>query len=65
MRRSAPADPFAPPPSLFSVGFVARVHDAVEDGRLSVRRAAALLGLALGEFADLCRSYGRPLSYDA
>ena len=58
-------DPFAPPPPLFSVAFVARVHDAVEDGRLSVRRAAALLGLAVGEFANLCRSYGRPLSYDA
>lgn len=58
------ADPFAPQPSLFSTAFVARVHEAVEGGRLSLRRAAGLLGLSLNDFADVCRSYGRPLSYD-
>jgi len=51
-------------PPLFNARFVARVHDGVETGRLSLRRAAALLGLSLSEFADVCRSYGRPLSYD-
>ncbi|HEX6599166.1 MAG TPA: XRE family transcriptional regulator [Gemmatimonadaceae bacterium] len=58
-------DPFAPEPPLFSASFIARVHEAVEGGRLSLRRAAGLLGLSLGAFADVCRSYGRPLSYDA
>ena len=51
-------------PSLFSAAFVSRVQEAVEAGRLSVRRAAGLLGLSLSDFADVCRSYGRPLSYD-
>ncbi len=59
-----PADTFAAIPSLFSAEFVARVHEAVEAGRLSLRRAAALIGLSSSDFADLCRSYGRPLSYD-
>ncbi len=59
------ADPFVPQPSLFSAAFVARVHEAVEAGRLSLRRAASLLGLSLSVFADVCRSYGRLLSYDA
>lgn len=58
-------DYFEPKPLLFSPAFVGRVHDAVEAGRLSVRRAAGLLGLSLTAFADVCRSYGRPLSYDA
>ena len=51
-------------PLLFSAPFIERVHDAVESGRLSLRRAAGLLGLSLEALADLCRSYGRPLSYD-
>ena len=51
-------------PLLFSAPFIERVHEAVESGRLSLRRAAGLLGLPLDAFADLCRSYGRPLSYD-
>jgi Zn-dependent peptidase ImmA (M78 family)/DNA-binding XRE family transcriptional regulator len=58
-------DPFSPKPSLFSAAFVSRVQQAVEAGRLSFRRAAGLLGLSLSDFADVCRSYGRPLSYDS
>lgn len=58
-------DPFVPQPLLFSASFIARVQEAVEGGRLSLRRAAGLLGLSLSAFADVCRSYGRPLSYDA
>ena len=58
-------DSFAPQPLLFSAAFMARVQEAVESGRLSLRRAAGLLGLSLSAFADVCRSYGRPLSYDA
>lgn len=57
-------DGFEVQPLLFSVAFVERVHEAVESGRLSLRRAAGLLELSLGAFAELCRSYGKPLSYD-
>ena len=60
----AGADPFAPRPQLFSEPFVARVHAGVEAGRLSLRRAASLLGVSILGFADLCRSYGLQLSYD-
>ena len=59
------ADLLVPRPSLFSAAFVVRVQEAVEAGRLSLRRAAGLLGLSLSAFADVCRSYGHPLSYDA
>ncbi len=51
------------PPPLFSADFVRRVHTAVESGRLSLRRAAKLLGLSVSGFSDLCRQYGLPLSY--
>lgn len=55
----------APLPPLFGADFVARVHDAVEAGRLSLRRAASLLDLDPGELPALCASYGLALSYDA
>ena len=51
-------------PLLFSRRFVERVAAAVEAGRLSLRRAAALLGLSLAELADVCAAHGCPLSYD-
>jgi Zn-dependent peptidase ImmA (M78 family) len=51
-------------PPLFSSAFVERVHDAVEAGFLSLRKAASLLDLSLSAFSELCRSHGRPLSYD-
>ena len=53
------------PPRLFSGTFVRRIHDAVERGWLSLRRASGLLGFAPADFAALCTSYGLPLSYDA
>ena len=59
------AEPGASPPPLFSEAFVTRVRDAVEAGHLSLRRAASLLGLSLSAFAEVCRSYGLSLSYDA
>lgn len=55
----------SPKPMLFSGRFIARVYDAVESGRLSLRRAADLLGLSLNAFANVCSSYGRSLSYDS
>ncbi len=59
------ADALAELPLLFSADFVQRVHDAVEAGRLSLRRAAKLLDLSVIEFLDLCRSYELTISYDA
>lgn len=50
-------------PPLFSRRFIERVAGAVEEGRLSMRRAAGLLGLSLAELADACATHGHPLSY--
>jgi Zn-dependent peptidase ImmA (M78 family)/DNA-binding XRE family transcriptional regulator len=55
---------YGPTPQLFSATFVERVHTAVESGVLSLRKASHILGLNTREFADLCRSYGRQLSYE-
>lgn len=51
-------------PLLFNRDFVARIHRAVETGRLSLTRATGILGLARPEFGALCRAYGLQLSYD-
>ncbi len=51
-------------PPLFSRPFVTRIADAVDSGRLSVRRAASLLGMSALELGELCAAYGRPLSYN-
>jgi Zn-dependent peptidase ImmA (M78 family) len=51
-------------PRLFNDEFVRRVHAALEKGDLSVRRAAALLGLTIEDLADLCRAYGLPVPFD-
>jgi Zn-dependent peptidase ImmA (M78 family) len=56
--------PGAKKPLPFSRRFVERVGDAVDDGRLSLRRAASLLGLSVHELAEVCDAYQRPLSYD-
>jgi Zn-dependent peptidase ImmA (M78 family)/DNA-binding XRE family transcriptional regulator len=53
-----------PLPPLFSRSFVARVHQAVEAGRLSLRRAARLLDVDPLAFADTCRAYDLALSYE-
>lgn len=52
-------------PARFSASFVGAIYDAVESGRLSLRRAATLLNLELGDFAELCRNYGHALSFDS
>lgn len=58
------ADPGGPTPQMFNLRFVDLVHSAVEAGRLSFRKALSILGMTSLEFADLCRSYGRTLSYE-
>ncbi|MGH7558116.1 MAG: helix-turn-helix domain-containing protein [Gemmatimonadota bacterium] len=51
-------------PQLFNASFVQRVYSAVESGMLSLRRASRLLGLDTVDFANLCKAYGRQLSYE-
>ena len=53
-----------PAPQLLRSEFVARIHAAVESGRLSLRKAASVLGMGLADFVDLCQAYGRPLFYE-
>ncbi|MEQ8329909.1 MAG: helix-turn-helix domain-containing protein [Longimicrobiales bacterium] len=63
-RAAGAVERFGPVPQLFNATFAERVHTAVESGRLSLRRASRILGLELADFAELLRSYGRPLSYE-
>ena len=51
-------------PPLFGRRFIERVSGAVEAGRLSMPRAASLLGLSLAELASVCAAHGHPLSYE-
>lgn len=51
-------------PQLFNTRFVSRLHRAVEEGRLSVRKASRIAGTDTAGLADLFRSHGRTLSYD-
>lgn len=51
-------------PLLFNARFVELIHSAVEAGRLSLRKALSILGMTSLEFGELCRSYGRQLSYE-
>ncbi|HLM67312.1 MAG TPA: XRE family transcriptional regulator [Longimicrobium sp.] len=59
-----PAPGAQPVPLLFSRRFVARVAEAVNAGRLSLRRAASLLGLSMAELSALCAAHGCRLSYE-
>ena len=52
------------PPPLFSREFVVRVHEAIESGHLSLRRAAALLDLSIQDLAVVIADYGLSLSYE-
>jgi XRE family transcriptional regulator, fatty acid utilization regulator len=51
-------------PLLFSRPFAERIAEAVDSGRLSLRRAGGLLGLSPSDLAELCDAHGHPLSYD-
>jgi Zn-dependent peptidase ImmA (M78 family)/DNA-binding XRE family transcriptional regulator len=59
---SVPED--TPIPPLFSLEFVRQFHTAVESGRISLRKASSILGLSVVGFGELCRIYGRSLSYE-
>ncbi|MBX7230228.1 MAG: XRE family transcriptional regulator [Burkholderiaceae bacterium] len=45
------------PPKRFSLTFVKRLHEALENGRLSARKAAKAMGLGLGELTELFIEY--------
>lgn len=62
LRRAPRSRETAPP--LFGRRFIGRVAGAVEAGRLSMGRAASLLGLSLAELAQACAAHGHPLSYE-
>ncbi len=51
-------------PPLFSREFVIRVHEAVESGHLSLRRAAGLLDLSIQDLEAVLDAYGLSLSYE-
>jgi Zn-dependent peptidase ImmA (M78 family)/DNA-binding XRE family transcriptional regulator len=53
--RDVPRDEATPP--LFSRTFVEVIALAIDDGRVSVRRAERLVGLSGDELADLCKLY--------
>jgi Zn-dependent peptidase ImmA (M78 family) len=51
-------------PLLFSRRYITRIAQAIDSGRLSLARAASLLGLEIRDLIDLCATYGEHLSYD-
>jgi len=51
-------------PSLFSESFVRRLQWALDNGALSVRRAARILGLSIYEMRQLIEEYDLPVPFD-
>jgi Zn-dependent peptidase ImmA (M78 family) len=51
-------------PPRFSEEFVRMIRRGLDAGTLSVRQAAALLGLAIAELAELFRAYGMDVPFD-
>ena len=49
---------------LFSKRFVEIVARAVEEGRVSIRKIASLLGLSIDDLGDLFATYGVPAPYE-
>ena len=55
----------SPAPSLFSRHFVKPIAVALNAGRLSVQRAATILGLSVADLAALIQSYGHEAYFEA
>jgi Zn-dependent peptidase ImmA (M78 family)/transcriptional regulator with XRE-family HTH domain len=51
-------------PPLFSKRFVEIIARAVEEGRVSIRKIASLLGLSVDDLGDLFAAHGVPAPYD-
>jgi Zn-dependent peptidase ImmA (M78 family)/transcriptional regulator with XRE-family HTH domain len=58
LRNNGRASERRDPPPLYSKLFVARIASAIEEGRLSVRRAASLLQLTVDDLAALFAAHG-------
>lgn len=52
------------PPKRFSVAFVHMLHESLENGRLSARKAAKTMGLGLGGLAELFAQYDLPAPFE-
>ncbi len=53
-----------PVPKLYGPEFVQRLHEALSEGELSVRRAASLLDTTIQDLADLFRAYELTVPFD-
>ena len=53
-----------PPPPLFSRPFVEVIALAIEEGRVTARRAADLLDMTLEDLVDLCATHGVEAPFD-
>lgn len=53
-----------PMPKLYGPEFVQRLHEAVSEGDLSVRRAASLLEVTIEDLAELFRAYELTVPFD-
>jgi len=51
-------------PKQFSASFVKILHEALENGRLSARKAAKVIGISLGGLTDLFDQYGLPAPFE-
>ena len=51
-------------PKRFSPSFVKMLHDALDNGRLSARKAAKTIGLGLGGLTDLFGQYDLPAPFE-
>jgi Zn-dependent peptidase ImmA (M78 family)/transcriptional regulator with XRE-family HTH domain len=58
------AKPAGKTPPLFSKRFVEIVGRAVEEGRVSIRKIAGLLGLSVDDLGDLFAAHGVPAPYE-
>ena len=59
-----PAGAGEPPPPLFSRPFVEVIGLAIEQGRVTARRAADLLDMTLEDLVDLCATHGVEAPFD-
>jgi Zn-dependent peptidase ImmA (M78 family) len=51
-------------PLPFDRELIERIHQAIEEGYMSLRRATGILGTTARDFGELCRAYGLTLSYE-
>lgn len=52
------------PPKRFSTAFVKMLHEALENGRLSARKAAKAMGFGLGALTELFSQYDLPAPFE-